>query len=1156
MKALLSIRGFLAFISVAFINAFVDLGHKIIIQNTLFKSYDGDLQIILTAVINGLILLPFIMLFTPSGFVSDKFPKHRVMQLSAVAAVAITLLITLSYYQGWFVTAFALTFVLALQSAFYSPSKYGYIKELVGVDNISEGNGWIQAVTMIAILSGIVVFSLLYETRVAELVAITPELSLTSVAPLGWVLVAGSVIELILAMRLPETRKLDENARFDWKAYRTGKTLMSNLGLIYRSRTIWLSIIGIGIFWSICQMMLAVFPAFAEDRLGQTNTFVIQGTMAMSGIGIMVGAMLAGRLSSHYINTGLIPLGAAGVTLGLFLLPQLDTMTAQAMAFFLIGVCGSLLNVPLNALVQFHARMEDTGKVLAGNNFIQNLMMLSFLALTAVFAYLSLDAIWLMWFLVILAFAGAVFAITTLPEALIRVLAAILMRRKYNLQVLGFENMPRAGTGVLMLGNHISWLDWAMIQMACPRHIHFVMEKTIYERWYLKWFLSLYKVVPISAGSNRTALNKVRDLLNDGQVVCLFPEGAISHTGQIGEFKRGFERACEDANGVILPFYLRGLWGSRFSRSTDKMKSLRRSGLKRDVIVAYGKPLPINSTAITVKKKVTELSIHAWDEHTNGLEALPQSFIRTAKQGMSDMAIADVQGDPLSYRRLLTACTIFSRRLKRAEGQRLGILMPTSSAGAIANMAALFAGKTLVNLNFTASEQALLSAMEQAEVKTILTAHKFITKLNARGIDTAPLLAGKDVIYMEDVKAGVSKVEGLLTMLMVSVLPAGILSRWYGRHSRLHDTAAILFSSGSEGAPKGVMLSHRNILANLKQIADVLNVRDEDCIMATLPLFHAFGLTVTCFMPLLEGIPVVCHPDPTDAQNIGKGVARYKATMMCATSTFLRLYTRNKRLHPLMFSSLRIAVAGAERLDPKIQQDFEQRFKVPIVEGYGCTETTPVAGVNLPDHLSPEGWFVQEGTRAGTVGLALPGSTFRIVDPVSLEELPTGEEGLILIGGTQIMQGYLNNPEKTADVVVEMDGLRWYKSGDKGRVDEDGFLTIVDRYSRFAKLGGEMVSLGAVETEIRRIIQRDEAHDDVRLVAVNLPDEKKGEKVVLLIEALADLTPDQLRSNLVEAGLQPLMLPAKIFTVDEVPVLGSGKTDYPAAKILAEAAVS
>jgi acyl-[acyl-carrier-protein]-phospholipid O-acyltransferase/long-chain-fatty-acid--[acyl-carrier-protein] ligase len=292
------------------------------------------------------------------------------------------------------------------------------------------------------------------------------------------------------------------------------------------------------------------------------------------------------------------------------------------------------------------------------------------------------------------------------------------------------------------------------------------------------------------------------------------------------------------------------------------------------------------------------------------------------------------------------------------------------------------------------------SALEQAEVSTIVTAHKFVAKLKLRGIDVEPLFAGRDVLYMEDIKAGVSKAEGLMTLGMVKLLPTFLLQWMLCKRTDLEDTAAILFSSGSEGAPKGVMLSHRNIMANLRQISDVLNVRDYDKIMATLPLFHAFGLTVTCFMPLIEGIPVICHPDPTDAQNIGKGVARFRATIMCATSTFLRIYSRNSKLHPMMLETLRVVVAGAEKLDPKVRDTFEARFRVPIQEGYGCTETTPVAGVNLPDHLVTDGWTVQVGTKQGTVGLALPGSTFRIVDPDTLEELPTGDDGLILIGGT------------------------------------------------------------------------------------------------------------------------------------------------------------
>ena len=1146
MKALLKINGFMAFIGVAFINAFVDLGHKIIIQNTLFKAYDGDTQILLTAVVNGLILLPFILLFTPTGFLADKYPKDRVMKVSAWGGVFITLLITVCYYWGLFIPAFGLTFVLALQSAFYSPAKYGYIKELVGANNLSEGNAWVQAVTMVAILTGIVVFSLLFEVRLDSAEVMTPEQSLVLCAPLGWLLVLGATIELFLAYKLPQLQNVDKRTIFDKRAYLSGKTLKKNVRLLRGKRPIWLSIIGLSIFWSISQVMLAVFPAFAEEHLDQHNTFIIQGVMAFAGIGIMIGSLLAGRFSKHYINVGLIPLGAVGVAAGLVVLPQLDSMLWQAAIFTLIGLFGALMCVPLNALVQFHAAEAEMGRVLAGSNFIQNLMMLSFLGLTVLFAWNSIDALWLLGSLAILGCVAAAFAIVTLPQAFIKVLVMVLFRRKYNLQVLGFEHLPEAGKGTLLLGNHISWLDWAMIQMACPRHIHFVMERSIYERWYLRWFLDLFKVIPISKGKSRQALEQVRDLITQGEVVCLFPEGAISHMGQLGEFRRGFEKACIDAEGVIVPFYMRGLWGSRFSRSTDKMKSIRRTGAKRDVIVAYGQPMAINSSAADVKKKVFELSIRTWEQYTQTLETLPQAFIRNMKNADNGYAIADVDGGPITHKKLLTAAALFAKRVKKTEGNNIGLLVPTSSAGAIANMASLMAGKTVVNMNYTAPLPSMKSALDQSNVKTIITARRFVTKLKARGIDVSELFEGRELLFMEDIKSEIGKVEALFAMGLISLLPATLLQWILCKNDDVEDTAAILFSSGSEGEPKGVMLSHRNIMANLRQTADVLNVREDDCIMATLPLFHAFGLTVTCFLPLIEGMPVVCHPDPTDAPKIGKGVARYKATLMCATSTFLRLYTLNKRVHPLMFESLRAVVAGAEKLDASVRDAFEHKYRVPVVEGYGSTETTPVASTNLPDSLDTDWWTVQVGNKPGTVGMALPGSTFRVVDPETLEELSTGEDGLILIGGTQIMQGYLNNPQKTAEVIVELDGIRWYKSGDKGHLDDDGFLTIVDRYSRFAKLGGEMVSLTAIECEVRRIL----ALPELPLVAVNLPDSKKGEKVLLLIEGEEI---EGLRERLIKGGMPSLMIPSAVHCVDVVPILGSGKTNFAEARVIAAA---
>ncbi|MDW6004539.1 acyl-[ACP]--phospholipid O-acyltransferase [Vibrio mangrovi] len=1152
-----TVRGFITFLWVAFMNAFVDLGHKIVVQNTLFKTLSDHQQVLMTAIVNALILLPFVLLFTPSGFLSDRYSKTRVMKISALFAVLITLMITLCYYRGWFHAAFTLTFILAVQSALYSPAKYGYIRELVGAERLSSGNAWVQAVSMIAILAGSAVFSALFELKLSPDTPAQPDAILQDIAPLGWLLVIGSVIECLLAFRLPGQTRLQghtpqygdqHQARvpaFAWKEYVQGKTLSQNLRLLFREKAIWQSVIGLTLFLSISQVMIAAFPAYAKSHLGMENTFIIQSIIAMAIIGMMIGSSFASKHSVNHINLALIPAGALTVCAGLFFLPQVSSNILLGCIFLTIGVGGAFMLVPLNALIQFHAKEEQIGKVLAGNNFIQNVGMLLCLALTVAFTTLKLDVSYILWGLFGLSALVALLAVILLPEVLVRSVMSKLIGRKYRLKVLGFNNLPEGGQGTLLLGNHISWLDWAIVQMASPRRVHFVMDRTIYQRWYLKWLFDLFQVIPIAPGQSREALNKITALLNQGELVCLFPEGRISHLGQLGEFKKGFERACEQANGVIIPFYLRGMWGSFFSRSSKRLAKARKTGMKRDVIIAFGQAMDIHSTATQVKQKVFDMSVATWNEYANTLDTLPEAWISTAKARPSQWAVADSHGKPVTHSQFLVGSLLLKRQIQQLPGQNLGLLVPTSSAGLMSNLATMMAGKTVVNLNYTASLEALRNAKENAAIQSIVTSRRFITKLEKRGIDCQTILSGCQICYLEDFKENLSRAAKVVMLLAVKCLPARWINRLLCRQQQREDTAAILFSSGSEGAPKGVMLSHKNILANLRQVSDVLNIRDNDKIMATLPLFHAFGLTVTGMLPLIEGIPVICHPDPTDSLNIARAVAKYEATLMCATSTFLGMYQRNRRVNPMMFSSLRAVVSGAEKLDSKIKAGFQQKFMVPVLEGYGTTETTPVASVNLPGHLVRTEGFIQEAAREGTVGLALPGTTFKIVDPVTLAPLPAGEDGLILIGGAQIMQGYLNDPEKTDEVVVRIDGQRWYKTGDKGHLDDDGYLTIVDRYSRFAKLGGEMVSLGAVEQYARELLDQPESG----LVAINLPDEKKGEQIVMLVDQ--SLEPGEVKKLLMQKGMPSLMLPNKIMQVANIPLLGSGKLDFSTAKNLA-----
>jgi acyl-[acyl-carrier-protein]-phospholipid O-acyltransferase/long-chain-fatty-acid--[acyl-carrier-protein] ligase len=1138
------INGFTPYVVVAFINAFVDLGHKIVIQNTVFKIYDGQTQIILTAIVNALILLPFIVLFSPAGYLSDKYPKNRIMIITAWFDVFCTCLITLFYYLGFFWAAYFMTFLLGILAAIYSPAKYGYIKELVGKEKIASANGVVQACTTTAILAGIFVYSFMFEGALAGEAYTSKSELLKIIAPIGWTLVGVSVLELLLVYRLPQKLETDMELKFNMRDYTSGTYLKENVRAILKNEIIFLSIIGLSVFWAISQVVLAAFPAYAKETLGVTNTIVIQGMLACAGFGIMFGSLYAAKVSKTHIETGLIPLGALGITVALLVLPGLKSVALQIVNFLFWGVMGGMMIIPLNALIQFHAREHESGRVLAGNNFFQNIAMLSFLGLTVLFSLLGLSARGLFQILMVVALAGTAYTIYKLPQSLIKYINSLIIGHKYRLHVIGLNNVPERG-GVLMLGNHISWIDWAIVQLATPRHIHFVMIRNIYERWYLKWFLDIFEVIPISGAASRSALEKIKEYLDRNEVVCLFPEGSISRTGHLGEFQRGYEKAAEGANAVIVPFYLRGLWGSWFSRSSEKLKSLRTTGTRKDIIVAFGNALPITCKAEELKRRIFDLSIDSWEMYTRTLSPLPWEWIVTARRNANELAVADALGDPLTSTHLLVAVLCLARCIgKDSTEQNIGLLLPPGSAGTIANMAVLMRGRTVVNLNYTATKEALVASVKNASIKNIYTSRKFIEKLAQKGMDPTAVFTMARIHYLEDVIQGIPPYYKLATLIMARLLPVWSLQWIFCKRVDIESPAAILFSSGSEGVPKGVMLSHRNIMSNLKQVSDVLNVDDQDIIMGTLPLFHAFGLTVTTLMPLIEGIPIICHPDPTDTVNIAKAIARYRATILVGTATFLRLYIKNTRIHPLMLESLRLIVAGAEKLTREIREAFKLKFNKDIYEGYGATETTPVASCNIPDCIDVNYWQVQTGNRIGTVGMPLPGSSFRIIDPVTMEELPTGQDGLILIGGTQIMLGYLNDPDKTRQVIMELEGRRWYKTGDKGHLDADGFLTIVDRYSRFAKLGGEMISLTVVEGQVRDVLQQPE----LELVAVNVPDEKKGEQIVLLVAGHVDY--DSVKTAMLAEKCNPFMIPSLLINTEAVPKLGSGKTDFNAAKAL------
>ncbi|WP_371186434.1 MFS transporter [Thalassotalea maritima] len=606
MQKLFAFKGFSAYLLVVFINAFVDLGHKIVVQNTVFKIYDGQTQIILTAILNALILLPFILLFSPSGYLSDKYPKPQIMRVSAIVAVIATSLITICYWQGWFVPAFIMTLIMGIQSALYSPAKYGYVKELLGVSLLAKGNAVVQAVTIVSILSGTLVFSGLFEWLLAaqatpEAGAVDEASILQSVVVLAWVFVLLSLLEWYFARQLPITTTRDDSQKLELKRYLKGGYLRDNLKLIRSKHSIWLAILGLSMFWSVSQVMLATFPAFAKDVLNETNTFVIQGIMACTGVGIVIGSVLSANASKNYIELGFVPIAALSFATLLVSITLLDTAHSMAIVFLLLGISGGLFIIPLNALMQYHVGDNQLGRVLAGNNWVQNVAMLSGLLLTISVVSIGIEAVDVFYFLTTIIIIGTLYIVYRLPQTLIRIVTSASHFRYQRIDVIGLDLLPRSA-GVLLLGHSLSWYKMLLLQSACPRPIRFVVSSSSMHSWPIKLLQKLLSISTIREGYSKQVWASVNHTLQHGGVVCLVADivAGEGNSKNIRFIEEKLEFPLKPVivalgdTAMITPFSLMD-----FAKNHNT--SVRPKLVKQNMIkVTFGKPLALSDDVDTL----------------------------------------------------------------------------------------------------------------------------------------------------------------------------------------------------------------------------------------------------------------------------------------------------------------------------------------------------------------------------------------------------------------------------------------------------------------------------------------------------------------------------------------------------------------------------
>jgi acyl-[acyl-carrier-protein]-phospholipid O-acyltransferase/long-chain-fatty-acid--[acyl-carrier-protein] ligase len=727
------------------------------------------------------------------------------------------------------------------------------------------------------------------------------------------------------------------------------------------------------------------------------------------------------------------------------------------------------------------------------------------------------------------------------PILLVRGLVWLLCHTFYRLRVLGRENVPATGPALLVC-NHVSYLDWLFLLAAQRRFVHFVIFAGWTRTFGLRHILRWAGVIPIDKSAGPRAivqsLRQASDALARGEVVCIFAEGRFTRTGFLLPFHRGFEQIVKHCPAPVVPVCLEHLWGSVFSYWGSRLVWKWPLELPYPVTVAFGAPLPPTSQAAEVRQAVQKLSADSMLSRIDGKRPVHRQFVRLACRHPFRPCFIDplVQKEPLSYGKALVGAACLARRLRGRLGDRpmVGLWLPPGAPAALANIALAFLGKTAVNLNYTASASVVQSAVRQCELRHVLTSKRFTHRVP---LDAGP---GVELLYLEDLLAEVTGGEKARTFLAVLLLPRFLTERWVLRlaPTRSADLLTVIFSSGSTGDPKGVMLTHRNIAANAESVIQAIDPRPRDRILGILPFFHSFGYTVTLWVPLQVGASTVYHADPRQSREIGELCRKYKCTIFLATPTFLRLCLR--RCQPGDFDSLRFLWCGAEKLPPALAKEFQEKFHVLPMEGYGATELSPTAVVNVPDR-DLDG-FRQVGNKPGTIGQPLPGVAARVVDPDTFAPLPAGKEGLLLIYGANVMAGYLGRPEATKEVI--RDG--WYVTGDIARMDEDGFLTLTDRLSRFSKIGGEMVPHQKVEDELHAIL----GTADRVCVVTAVPDESKGERLVVLHVGM-DVPPTW--QKLSGRGLPNLWLPRErdFYQVAELPVLGTGKVDLKRCKEMA-----
>jgi len=1086
------------------------------------------------AVAGALFALPFVLFGALTGSLADRFSKARILQVAKVGEIVVMALACAAIFARSYPVLLAVLFLMGLQSALFGPAKYGSIPELLATRDLSRGNALIQMLTFVAIILGVASGGLLFDGF--EHALWVPAAACVGLAVLGTISALG-------LKRLPPG---DPGRRLRWNsAAETARHWRATEG----DRALILALIASSFFFLLGATLLYVVNQYGVWLGLRGGTISL--LQALIAVGIAGGSVLAARLSGDRIESGLVPLGLGGMAAALLAAQVAPRSIAWlAACLFATGVAAGLFSVPIRALIQHRPRKERKGAILGLGEVLDFGGVLCASALFWLLGgALELDPPGMLTALSVLTALFTLGSFFYTAEWAVRLVVLCLTRTIYRIRSSGARHVPQEG-GALLVCNHLSYVDPFLVAAACPRPLRFLMYSTYFELPGVGHFARLMGTVPVAAedstAQKRASLQRAAELAASGELVCIFAEGAISRSGSLMPFARGLERIAQRAGVPIVPVALDGVWGSVFSFEGGRALWKRPRRFPYPVAVSFGPPLSSDAPAWLVRNRVQELVARSRARGLGPRDTLTDRFLRSAARHARRTALIDTSGARLSYRALLQrALALRAVVARRCAGQeRVGLYLPPGAAGVACNLAVSLAGKVAVNLNYSLGPSSLARPIGRSGLRTILTSPRFIEALGT-GRPAAP----EALVTVEDLAGAVTAADKLRAFVL-SHLPGPLLARIVRPVRDPARPLAVLFSSGSTGEPKGVVLTHANVLTNLDAMAQVLRLEPQDRLLGVLPFFHSFGYTATFWTPLLHGCAACYHARPLEAGTVARLIEREHVTVALATPAFYQAWMR--RLAPAAVRGLRAAVVGAEKLGRPLREAWRAAFGSELLEGYGCTELAPVVSVNLPEAAG--GRDRQPTAREGTVGRPLPGVALRVVDTESGAELPPGAEGQVLVAGPNVMWGYLDDPERTDEV------LRggWYDTGDVGFVDRDGFLVLTDRRSRFSKIGGEMVPHGRVE-EVLQELARDlharsgAAGDAPQLAVTAVADERRSEALVVLHTPLGfarERLFEALRASALPALYRPR--PDRAFEVGEIPRLGSGKTDLRALRSAAE----